>query len=135
MSRAPLSRGGLYWGLAVVLVLFGSVAILSIGIPFLTLGIALLALGGWRHQPRIFWPPLVGLLSFFIGFVLIAPGSCTATATSPGDPAGFTTCSNLLGLDYSGEGLYNPPLWPALVAGLVLAAVGGAATRLLLRRH
>jgi hypothetical protein len=135
MSLATSSKDGLYWGLAGILVVFGVVAIFSIGLPFLSFGVALLILGRWRDQPRIFWPPLVGILSFFIGYILIAPGGCTATATLPGDPEGHTTCSNILGLDYSGEGSYNPPLWPALVAGLGLAAMGAALPRLVLRRH
>ena len=132
MSRASFSEGSLYWGLAGILVILGLVAIFSIGLPFLTLGIALIVLGRWRGQPRTFGPPVVGVLSFFIGFILITPGTCTATAAAPGDSGGFTTCSNILGLDYSGEGPYNPPLWPSLVAGLVLATVGTASTRHLL---
>jgi hypothetical protein len=135
MSLKTFSKSGLYWGLAGILVVFGLVAIFSIGMPFLTFGVALLVLGRWRDQPRTFWPPLVGILSFFVGYILIAPGGCTATATLPGDPGGLTTCSNILGLDYSGEGLYNAPLWPALVTGLVLATVGTVVTMILLRRH
>jgi hypothetical protein len=124
-----------YWLLVAALVVFGLLAIFSIGMPFLTLGITLVVLGRWRCRPRIFWPPLAGVLSFFVGFVLIAPWSCTTTAAASGDPEAFTTCSNVLGLNYSGGGSYNPPLWPALVVGLALAVAGTAATRRVLRGH
>jgi hypothetical protein len=38
MSLTSLSKGGLYWGLAGILVIFGFVAIFSMGKPFLTFG-------------------------------------------------------------------------------------------------
>jgi hypothetical protein len=133
MSQRSFLDSRFYWLLAAILVVFGFLAIPSIGLPFLTLGITLLVLGRWRGQPRTFWPPLVGFLSFFVGFVLIAPVSCSTTATASGDLGAFTTCSNILGLNYSGGGSYNPPLWPALAVGLVTAAAGTAATRLVLR--
>jgi hypothetical protein len=135
MSQRSLLDRRFYWLLAAILVVFGFVAISSIGMPFLALGITLIVLAPWRGQPRTFWPPLVGVLSFFIGFVLIAPWSCTTTATTSGDPGAFTTCSNILGLNYSGGGSYNPPLWPALAVGLALAAAGTASTRLVLGGH
>jgi hypothetical protein len=133
MSQPSIVDSRFYWPLAAIPVAFGFVTISSIGMPFLALGITLIVLARWRDQPRIFWPPLVGVLSFFIGFVLIAPWNCTATATASGDM--FTTCSNALGVDYSGGGLYNPPLWPAVAAGLILAAAGTAATWFVLRPH
>jgi hypothetical protein len=135
MSQPSLVDSRFYWLLAAILVAFGVVTILSIGMPFLTLGITLIVMRRWRGQPRIYWPPLVGVLSFFIGFILIAPGSCTTTATASGGPGAFTTCSNVLGLNYSRGGLYNPPLWPAVAVGLILAAAGTAATWFVLRPH
>jgi hypothetical protein len=57
--------------------------------------------------------------------VLIAPLACTTTAFF-GEVSGFTECSNVLGLLYRGEGLYNPPLTPALIAGVAAAAASGA---------
>jgi hypothetical protein len=69
MRVGHLSRSMvLYWGLAGILVIFGFVAIFSIGMPFLMLGIALIVLGRWRDQARIFWPPVLGVLSSLASF-------------------------------------------------------------------
>ncbi len=124
----------MYWLLAAALVIFGYVAIFSVGAPFLVLGIALLVLGPWRDRPQTFWPPLVAVVLFFVGYIVVAPVTCTATAQSRTDSPGVTVCSNLLGLDYSGTGVYNPPVWPALLAGLGLAVTGGLTIKLFLRR-
>ena len=123
-----------YWVLAGILIVFGALAVFSIGFPFLMLGIALVLLAHRRDQPKIFWPPLLGLISFFIGYALLAPLSCSASS-SLSNPVGSTTCSNILGLDYSGSGDYNAPLWPAVVAGLIAGGAGVVTTRLLMRRR
>lgn len=131
---ATLVEGRAYWVVAGTLILFGAVAIFSVGLPFLTVGIALVVLAPRRGQPRLFWPPLVGLISFFAGYILIAPLGCTATASSR-DLTGSTSCSNLLGLNYLGSTPYEPPLWPAVVAGVIAAAVGWGAAHFLARRR
>ena len=46
----------MYWIAAVTLVVLGFLGAFSIGGPFLMLGVAMLALGPFRHRPRIFWP-------------------------------------------------------------------------------
>lgn len=128
---------GLYWVLALVLVGFGALAILSIGAPFVAVGLTLVALAPFREHRAVFWPVLSAVIAFFVGYVLVAPVSCTAlgvveeaAGATESDSVGLTTCTNLLGIDYSGTGLYNPPLWPAVVAGVILAA----AVALILRR-
>lgn len=129
----------LYWVLALALVGFGILAIFSVGMPFLALGLALLGLAPFRRRPVVFWPILSAVISFFVGYVLVAPLGCTTRleaveelggagtgARSPGAihiPAEGTTCTNLLGINYSGPGVYNPPLWPAVVAGATFAVV------------
>jgi len=108
-----------------VLIAFGFVAIASIGMPFLLLGMTLALLGPYRHRPEVFWPPLIAILTLVVGFLLVAPVTCRGTETS-------TVCDNLIGIDYSGAGDYNPSLLPALFAGLGSAVVAGALSRVAL---
>lgn len=70
-----------------------------------------------------FWPPLVAVIAYNVGWWAVAPLSCTATQTA-GATSGRTTCSSLLGIDYSGTGTYNPSFDAANQAGLLLAAAG-----------
>ncbi|MBI2762667.1 MAG: hypothetical protein HYX54_02760 [Chloroflexi bacterium] len=93
--------------MALGLVAFGFVTGFSIGAPFFLVGLALLVLGPLRRRPRIFWPPLIGLLAFILGVLMFIPLSCTAI-----DGVGqvsSTVCSGILGPPWSGSGLYNPP--------------------------
>jgi hypothetical protein len=123
----------LYWSGAVVLVMFGAIAIFSIGAPFFLTGIAMLAAGTKRHDPAVLWPTLLGVWTLVLAYVLIAPWSCTATSSGGGAGAGHTTCTNPLGIGYAGDGLYNPPLLPAflvgLAAGMIVAIVSRRAVR------
>ena len=113
-----------YWSVTLLLIAFGFVAILSIGAPFFFVGITMAVLSPFRGRPRIYWSGMGGVLGLIAGYVLVAPLSCTATASGAGD-IGHTTCTNLLGIDYSGTGVYNPPLVPALLAGLGTAVLVG----------
>jgi hypothetical protein len=128
-----------YWAGAAVLMLFGFVAIFSIGAPFLLTGAAMMVVGPWRHQRDVLWPALAAVWSFVAAYVLVAPGVCTGTSLpavrgiTATARVGRTTCTNVLGIDYSGSGLYNPPLMPSLFTGLVAGAVVGFALRRLLR--
>ncbi len=132
-------RGWLYWVLAILLVGLGVVAIFSVGAPFLLTGVTMLAVGPWHRRPTVVWPALVGVWSFVVGYLLVAPLGCTSTpvpaiAGSP-PPVGHTTCSNLLGIDYSGTGNYNPSLLPAFAAGLLAAVIGVVVACYLLARR
>jgi hypothetical protein len=128
-----------YWAGAAVLMLFGFVAILSIGALFLLTGAAMIVVEPWRCRRDVLWPALVGVWSFATVYILLAPGTCTGTSLplmrgiSSAGQVGRTMCTNVLGIDYSGGGLYSPPLMPAFVAGLVAAAVVGLALRRVLR--
>ena len=125
-----------YWALSLVLVIFGWLTGFSIGRPFLLVGLTMLLLGAFRHRPLVFWPPMLAVIAYDITYWAIAPLGCTATVTTAG--VGRTVCSNLLGLPYEGEGIYNPSLRPAVVAGLVVASivfVVTVATLLWLRRR
>ena len=82
---------------------------------------------------RTFVRALFALVGFFVGFMIVVPLGCTArdgaitegrSETRPS--VGDTSCSSAIGIDYSGSGNYNPPLWPAVVAGLLTAAAVAA---------
>ena len=120
-----------YWITAALLVVFGFLTGYSIGAPFLLLGLVMVVVGPVRRRARIFWPAMVVVPAFTLGYVLVAPLTCTASAgVSAGATAGAgdlstTTCTSLLGGPYAGTGVYNPPLEPALRVGVAVA--GGAA--------
>jgi hypothetical protein len=128
-----------YWGGAAVLVLVGFVAIFSIGAPFFLTGAAMIVVGPLRHRREVLWPALLGVWSFVVAYVLVAPLGCTSSSlplvgtTDLAQQVGRTTCTNVLGIDYSGGGLYNPPLMPALIVGLSVAIVVGLVARRALR--
>jgi hypothetical protein len=118
-----------YWIAALLLVAFGFLTGFSIGPPFLVVGLTMLVLGPLRRWPRVFWPSLVGVLAFNLGVILVIPMYCTATSEAGG--VSHTVCSSLLGLTWSGSGLYNPPPEAFAVAirtGLAVAAVAALAT-------
>ena len=129
-----------YWALVVVLCLFGIVGIFSIGMPFLLLGLTLAMVAPWRSQPEVLWPAVTAVVAFVAGFILVTPLGCSTSASSPSSapsdlPTQTTTCANVLGIDYSGQGLYNPSQWPALLAGLALSALAAATVRVILKRR
>lgn len=110
-----------YWVASLGLIAFGVVAMFSIGRPFLLVGLAMLILGPLRRRPVLFWPPLLAVIAYNVGYWAVAPLYCTATEAAGGTST--TTCSSLIGIGYSGSGIYNPSLDPANQAGLLLAAV------------
>ncbi len=133
--------GSLYWLFVALLLAFGLVSILSIGAPFLLLGLTLAVLAPYRKRSRVFWPWLVGVLGFIVGYVLVAPLSCTSEVSLvirgvPGaveTETGSTTCRSVLPIRYSGRNPYSPPLWPALIVGLLVSFGAGAVTRLAMK--
>jgi hypothetical protein len=131
-----------YWITSLALVVFGFLTGFSIGQPFLLVGLALIVLGPFRRRPRIFWPALLAVIAFDVGYWAVVPFSCTASAgvgasaTSATSATTATTattvCSSLIGLRYSGESVYDPSRLPALAVGLLLAGVVGSAVFALL---
>lgn len=74
----------------------------------------------------------VGTFAYFaIAFAL----GCSVTSSAGGALTPFTECSNVLGIDYRGVGDYDPPLMPALLAGLVAAALTAMVLHRLLTRR
>ncbi len=88
------------------LVIFGLLTGFSIGQSFLLVGLTMLLLGAFRHRPLVFWPPMLAVIAYNITYWAIAPSGCTWTVATAGVER--TVCSNLLGLPYEGEGIYNP---------------------------
>lgn len=111
-----------YWLFVALLLAVGFVSILSIGAPFLLLGVTLALLAPYRRRPRVFWPWLLGVLGFIAGYISVAPLSCLTAASRFGATTenAYTTCSSALGIRYSGGVGYSPPLWPAFLAGLAV---------------
>jgi hypothetical protein len=72
------------------------------------------------------------------GYVLLAPLGCTTSSPLSHPygftPTGHTVCTNLLSIDYSGSGNYQPSLIPALLGGVALAILGGVAVALAIRK-
>ncbi|MDH3607597.1 MAG: hypothetical protein OER12_11445, partial [Acidimicrobiia bacterium] len=111
-------------GLVLLLVGFGFITGFSIGIPFLLVGVTLAALSPFRARPRIFWPVLVVVIGFLVGYVLVAPFSCSISeAVDPTTGASTVSpelCRSLLGVEYTGS-----PQTPGLTIGVLVALVGG----------
>ncbi|MFL5799071.1 MAG: hypothetical protein ACJ77A_14225 [Actinomycetota bacterium] len=124
-----------YWILVAVLLGFGMLAIFSIGLPFLLLGLTLAIVAPWRHRPTVLWPTLDGVLAFIAGVVLTAPLGCTTSAvpSAPGvvPPPQTTDCPSAFGLiHYHSQAGYIP----ALIVGVALAALAAATAHRILAR-
>ena len=111
------SLGAFYWITTVSLIGFGFLGMLSIGRPFLMVGLAMLLLSPFRAHPMVFWPPIAAIVAWNVGYFAIVPMTCITTQTvgdaSIGSGESTTVCSSLTGIAYSGSGLYNPSLEPA----------------------
>jgi hypothetical protein len=126
-----------YFAIAITLCAFGFVAIFSVGAPFFLSGAAMLVASPWRERRDVLWPVVAAPWAFTVTYILLAPLGCTATGTAKlgGQAVWRTECSNILGINYSGGGSYDPPLLPALLAGLVVAGLTVAGLRRLLARR
>jgi hypothetical protein len=113
-----------YWITTFGLIAFGFLAMLSIGRPFLLVGLALLLLRPLRNHPAAFWPPLAAVIGWNVAFMAIAPISCVATQRVGVGSSGESTtvCTSLTGFLYSGRGIYNPPMEPANQAACLISA-------------
>jgi hypothetical protein len=120
-------RTSAYVAVAVVLIVFGYLALFSIGFPFALTGVVMLALFRWRGRREVIVPALAWPWAFTLGYVLVAPLGCTGSVTAasvtgaPVDAAVASTRCDALFFTYAGVGSYDPPLLPALLVGIVLA--------------
>jgi hypothetical protein len=131
-TRARLA-GVAYWALVVFLIGSGFLGLLSVGLPFLLLGITLAILSQRRHETGVVASGVAAIVGFTTGYILVAPLGCTTSGGVPGSTP-HTVCGNILGIDYSGTGVYNPSLLPGLSAGLILAVLFAIGTGRLVRR-
>lgn len=120
-----------YWLLVVGLVSLGVASILSIGAPFVLLGLTLAALRRFRGKPEIFWPSVLAPVGFTAGWILAVPVSCRTTyVKGPGVKESVENCRAILPFESNSSDL---ALWPAIVLGLVGAALFALLARRLLR--
>jgi hypothetical protein len=128
-------RGVAYYTVAVALIVFGAVGLLSIGLPFLVCGVALLAHAPNRHRPEILWPPLAALAAWTLSYAAVAPWGCGQATSSVNGSAGSTVtvgpeiCRTAFGVRVD-DGLAGP----AIVA-LLVASVAFVITRIALARR
>lgn len=124
-----------YWGLAALLLGFGLLS-MAIGPPFFIIGLALAILGPFRDRRRVFWPVLIAVFAFELGFLVVTPSTCgrSVPVTSENGkairvPSSSTECSSLAGIRYN----YEPGFLPGLVTGVMAGAAGFYSTRRLVR--
>ncbi|MGZ8652050.1 MAG: hypothetical protein ACXWX5_07730 [Actinomycetota bacterium] len=122
-----------YWGLVVFLIVFGLLGLLSIGFPFLLLGITLAILSHRRHETGVIAAGVAAIVGFTVGYILVAPLGCTSSGGAPGSTS-HTVCSNIVGIDYSGAGIYHPSLLPGLLVGILAAVAFALGARWVARR-
>jgi hypothetical protein len=122
-------RSSDYWIVVVVLVSFGMVAIFSIGIPFLLLGLTLAVVGPWRDRPTVLWPAIAAVVGFVVGALATLPWFC-GSSVAPVPPgsrhiAGTGNCSTVLGLFHYGTATpsYLPGLAVAMGSAIIAAVV------------
>lgn len=123
MYEASSLSGNSYWGLVLLLAGVGFISILSIGSFFLLIAITLLVLSPFRSRPWIFWPGVALVLGFIVGYVMVAPLTCSSTDGSP------WVCRSAVGVEYTG----SPEV--GLVGGGVFGLIGAAIAWLITRRQ
>ena len=125
-----------YWVVSLSLIVFGVLGLLSIGLPFLLVGLTLVILNPLRHRPRLFWPSLLAMIAYNLAFYLYIPFYCSATASTDGTSS--AACSSLLGIAWptNAGGLADPgaAFYQASLAGLAAASLTFIVMSLLIRR-
>jgi hypothetical protein len=121
-----------YWIASFALISFGIVGAMSIGRPFLMIGVAMLLLGRVRRRTLLFWPPMLGLIAYNIAYWAIAPYSCSITGTVGGDLSA-AICTSPVGIRWPDDpsGLNVAPVASAISTGIALL-VGIATAALVL---
>ena len=116
-----------YWFFSLALLLLGFLTGFSIGVFILPIGVALVILGPVRHRPKVYWPILMAVVGFVVGYMLFVPLTCTTTSAIPGGD-GTTVCQSSLGPGYRSVGVSEPPTDLARLAGTIAAVVGVVVT-------
>jgi hypothetical protein len=129
-------RTPVYVAVALGQIAFGVLGMFSVGVPLFLTGVAMLAVLPWRHRRGVVMAAIIAPWAFVFGYVLVAPLGCTAAGTgAPGLDETATTCTNVLGIGYSGGAEYRPPLMPGVAAGLGLAAIALLVLRAAVQRR
>ncbi len=126
-------RTPLYVAIAIGSIVFGVLGAFTIGVPFLLTGVAMLVVFPWRTRRDVVWPAVAAPWAFTVTYVLLAPLSCTTSASN--GSLSHTECTNVLGIGYGGGGAYDPPLLPAFLAGLVASGLTVFVLRRLLAKR
>lgn len=116
-----------YWFFSLAVLLLGFLTGFSIGVFVLPIGVALVVLGPVRRRPKVYWPVLVAVVGFVLGYLLFVPLTCTATSAIPGGE-GATVCQSILGPEYRSVGVSNPTTDLARLAGTIAALAAAVAT-------
>lgn len=131
-DRPPNEASFKYWLVVGVLFAFGVLTIFSLGLYFWFLAAALALLSPFRSRPQVFLPGLALFLGFLIAYVLIAPWGCSQSfsqsASTGEETVSPVVCTSPIGVEYSGPEPFEPSRTPALIAGVITAAVASAAT-------
>ena len=126
-----------YWALVAALLGFGLLALFTIGAAFILVGITLALLAPFRHRPEVFWPLLLLVIGFIVGYALLAPLSCTQEAFTDLEPGRTVetevVCRSLAGITYTGS--ETPTVVPGLIAGVVVAVLSAGAAWFALGRR
>jgi hypothetical protein len=88
-----------YWAASMALIAFGTLGLMSIGLPFLMIGLAMLLLGRVRHRTLVYWPIMLGLIAYNVALWAIMPAYCSASFTPVGGSSA-ATCSSLIGIPW-----------------------------------
>jgi hypothetical protein len=121
-----------YWLIVLALVALGLLTIFSFGLYFWFIAVALTVLSPFRSRPRVFRSGVTLFVGFLIGYVLIAPWSCsqsfTSDLTTGEETVSPVICTSPSGIEYSGLEPFDPSRTPALIAGSVSGLVASAVT-------
>ena len=120
-----------YWTLVVVLIGFGVLGILTIGLPFLLFGLMLAIVSQRRHETGVVAAGVGAIVGFMVGYILVGPTSCTSNVNSV-DAIEHQVCTSILGVGYSGTS--DSGMILGLIAGLVVAVLFALGARWLARR-
>jgi hypothetical protein len=112
------------------LIIFGILGLMSIGLPFLMIGLAMLLLARSRHRPLVYWPIMLGLIAANVAYWLTVPFYCSASSTPDGSVSA-ATCSSLTGIPWPNDATGMNVSPAAFGISFALAIVVGIVTAVL----
>ena len=122
----------IYAAVTILMIGFGVIAAWSIGLPFIMLGLVLLAIFPLWERPALYWA-VVGLtVGILASYWLVTPAYCSIRAdfriegAGPGDRSSFRVCRSFVGIEYRGRDAART-WWPAALAAAGGGAIGGTA--------